>query len=90
MFSANVENGSMDTTIIMHNSNDNVPLSFRFIFLPPEFIFEPSLRAHLALMKSPLMNKDKISQNRFMKFKKIFKNGAFFSENSVYAANYDY
>ena len=52
-------------TIIMHNRSDNVPLSFRFIFLPPEFIFEPSLRVHLALMRSLLMNKDRISQNRF-------------------------
>ena len=52
-------------TIIMHSSNDNALLSFRFIFLPPEFIFEPFLRAHLALMKRPLMNKDKILQNRF-------------------------
>ncbi len=52
-------------TIIMHSNNDNALLSFRFIFLPPEFIFEPSLRAHLALMRNPLMNKDRISQNRF-------------------------
>ena len=48
-------------TIIMHSSNDNALLSFRFIFLPPEFIFEPSLRVHLALMRNLLMNKDRIS-----------------------------
>ena len=58
---------NVPNSIIIHIEIDKIEredffkMFFLFIFLPPEFIFEPSLGAHLAPIKSPLMNKDKIS-----------------------------